>query len=385
MNTLLLLAASSIALAAPAAAQTMDHSNMPGMKMPAKPAPKPKPAAKPRPAAKPAAKPAPRRAPAPAKPAAAQAVPGADPNCPPEHAEMGHCTPTTATPPAPAQADPHAGHDMSMMPDTAVPDAATSEAMANHGTGGTALPAGDAPAPAAPEPSYADRVWGREAMIGARNTLRNEHGGGTFSQVMLDIAELQIREGREGYRWEAEGWFGGDIDRLVVKTEGEGTFGEAVDDAEAQALYSRAIGPYFNLQGGVRHDFEPKARTYAALGIEGLAPYWFEVEAHAFVSTKGDVLGRLAANYDQRITQRLILQPRVEFNLSAQDVPESGVGSGLSDAEFDLRLRYEIAREFAPYIGISHSTKIGRTADFARAAGEDASSTSLVLGVRAWF
>lgn len=387
MKTFLLLAASSaLAFAAPAMAQSMDHSNMPGMKMPAKPAPKPKPVAKPRPTAKPAAKPAPRRAPAPAKPAAAQAAPAGDPNCPPEHAEMGHCTPATAAPSAPAQAepsapgqaDPHAGHDMPATPGMPA-DAPT------MGTGGTALPAGDAPAPAAPEPSYADRVWGRDAMIGSRNTLRREHGGGTFSQVMLDIAELQIRQGREGYRWEGEGWFGGDINRLVVKTEGEGTFGEAVDDAEAQALYSRAIGPYFNLQGGVRHDFESKARTYAAFGIEGLAPYWFEVEAHAFVSTKGDVLGRLAANYDQRITQRLILQPRVEFNLAAQDVRESGIGSGLSDAEFDLRLRYEIAREFAPYVGISHSRKTGRTADFARAAGEDPSSTSLVLGVRAWF
>lgn len=267
---------------------------------------------------------------------------------------------------------------MSAMPDMAA-DAPT------MGTGGTALPAGDAPAPAAPEPSYADRVWGRDAMIGARGALRREHGGGTFSQVMLDIAELQIRQGREGYRWEGEGWFGDDIDRLVVKTEGEGSFGEPVDDAEAQALYSRAIGPYFNLQGGVRHDFEPKARTYAAFGIEGLAPYWFEVEAHGFVSTKGDVLGRLAASYDQRITQRLILQPRVEFNLAAQDVPESGMGAGLSDAEFDLRLRYEIAREFAPYIGISHSAKIGRTADFARASGEKPSTTSLVVGIRAWF
>ena len=253
------------------------------------------------------------------------------------------------------------------------------------GAGGTALLPGNAPAPAAPEPSYADRVWGREAMMSARSDLRSEHGGGTFNQIMIDIAELQIRNGREGYRWEGEGWFGGDINRLVVKTEGEGSFGEAIEDAEVQALYSRAIGPYFNLQAGVRHDIESKSRTYAAFGIEGLAPYWFEVEAHAFLSTKGDVLGRLAASYDQRITQRLILQPRVEFNLAAQDVRESGIGAGVSDAEIDLRLRYEIAREFAPYIGISHSSKLGRTADFARAAGEDPSTTSFVLGIRAWF
>ena len=109
------------------------------------------------------------------------------------------------------------------------------------------------------------------------------------------------------------------------------------------------------------------------------------MEAHAFLSDKGDVLGRLAASYDQRITQRLILQPRVEFNLAAQDVRATGVGAGLSDAELDLRLRYEVRREFAPYVGVSYAAKAGRTADFARAAGEDVRSTSVVFGIRAWF
>lgn len=415
---LFLAAASALAFAAPGTAQTMDHSNMPGMKMPAKP--EPKPAAKPRSAAKPAARavakpaqspkpitkgvapasdpacppehakmghctpstPAPSAKPAPdqapAKTTVTEVVPAGDPNCPPEHAKMGHCTPTMPAAVAPAQADPHAGHDMSAMPVMPMDPKSS-------GVGGTALPPGNAPAPAAPEPSYADRVWGREAMTSARSDLRSEHGGGIFSQIMVDIAELQIRDGREGYRWEGEGWFGGDINRLVVKTEGEGSFGEAIEDAELQALYSRAIGPYFNLQGGVRHDFEPKSRTYAALGVEGLAPYWFEVEAHAFISTKGDVLGRFAASYDQRITQRLILQPRLEFNLAAQDVPGSGIGAGVSDAEIDLRLRYEIAREFAPYIGISYESKFGRTADFSRSAGEDPSTISVVFGIRAWF
>ncbi len=305
-----------------------------------------------------------------ASPAPASPAPADDPDCPPEHAAMGHCTPKAAPPAAMPGTD--------NAPDSA-PDSASDTAS------GTTLPAGNAPAPTPPEANYADRIWGREAMAPVRDAIRKEHGGASFSQIMIDIAELQIRQGREGYRWEGEGWFGGDINRLVIRTEGEGNFGETIEDAEVQALYSRAIGPYFNLQGGVRHDFEPKARSYAALGIEGLAPYWFEIEAHAFVSTRGDVLGRLSANYDQRISQRLILQPRIEFNLAAQDVRESGIGSGLSDAELDLRLRYEIAREFAPYIGISHSAKIGRTADFARLAGEDPSTTSVVIGVRAWF
>jgi copper resistance protein B len=167
---------------------------------------------------------------------------------------------------------------------------------------------------------------------------------------------------------------------------GSGAFGEGVEDAEIQALYSRAIGPYFNLQAGIRYDFKPNpSRTYATIGFEGLAPYWFEVEGAVFLSDKGDVLGRLEGYYDQRITQRLILQPRAELNLAAQDVPENGIGSGLSDIELGLRLRYEITRQFAPYVGVSWDRKLGDTADFARAAGEDPSTTSLVAGIRLWF
>lgn len=281
-------------------------------------------------------------------------VPASDPDCPPEHAAMGHCTPSAAP-----LADPQAV--------------------------GTALPAGKAPPPPAPRADYADRIWGAEAMAPVREALRKEHGGASFSQIMVDIAELQVRQGREGYRWEGEGWFGGDINRLVIKTEGEGGFGDAVEDAEIQALYSRAIGPYFNLQAGVRQDIEPRAHTYAAFGVEGLAPYWFELEVHGFVSDMGDLLARIAASYDQRITQRLILQPRAELNFAAQDVRASGIGSGLSDAEFDLRLRYEIVREFAPYIGLSYSAKLGDSADFARADGEDPTSLSFVVGLRTWF
>lgn len=383
MKTVLYLAtASLLAFAVPGFAQTMDHSTMPGMKMPAKPAPKPKSqpaaAAKPRPAVKPAARPAPKPAPLP-KPAGAQTAPAGDPNCPPEHAEMGHCTPSTPAPVAPTQADPHAGHDMSAMPNMEV------EAQ-DMAIGGTALDAGDAPAPAAPDPSYADRVWGREAMMPARDTLRREHGGGTFSQIMFNLAEYQVRDGRDSFRWDGEGWFGGDINRLVVKFEGSGAFGDGVDDAEVQALYSRTIGPYFNFQAGVRYDFKPDpSRTYATIGFEGLAPYWFEVEGALFLSDKGDLLGRLEGYYDQRITQRLILQPRAEINLAAQDVPENGIGSGLSDIELGLRLRYEIKREVAPYIGVSYDRKLGHSARFARGAGEDVGGATLVVGVRAWF
>src|SRR5690606_7160807 len=131
---------------------------------------------------------------------------------------------------------------------------------------------------------------------------------------------------------------------------------------EVQALYSRAIGPYFDLQAGVRHDIRPSpSRAYAVLGVEGLAPYWFEVEAHAFLSDKGDLFARVGASYDQLITQRLVIQPRAELNAAAQDA--AGVAGGLTDAALGVRLRYEVRREFAPYIGVSYERKIGGTAD----------------------
>ena len=148
---------------------------------------------------------------------------------------------------------------------------------------------------------------------------------------------------------------------------------------------SHAIGPWWDLQTGVRHDFTGPDRTYAVIGVQGLAPYLFEVDAAAFLSHKGDVTARIEAELDQRITQRLILQPRAEVNLAAQDVPELGIGSGLDKAEIGLRLRYEISREFAPYIGVEQEWKAGRSADYARAAGEDASVTNFVVGVRFWF
>jgi copper resistance protein B len=233
---------------------------------------------------------------------------------------------------------------------------------------------------------YADRLFPPAEMTQSRMAMMHEQGGQAFSQVMFNLAEVQVRQGRDGYRWDGEGWFGGDINRLTIKSEGEGVFRQGVESAEIQALYSRAIGPYFNLQAGVRHDFQPSpSRTYATIGFEGLAPYWFEVEGAAFLSDKGDILGRLEGYYDQRLTQRLVLQPRVELNLSAQNVPENRIGSGLVDVELGLRLRYEITRQFGPYIGVSYEAKTGRTADYSRAAGEDPTTTSLVAGVRIWF
>jgi len=391
-------ATATLALAMPAAAQ--DMPGMPGMKMPTPvtkpPAPRKaakKPAARKAAAKKPVRRSAPRRAQASAAAPGAGAMPAMKDSMPGMPMPQPGSAPVAATPvmgnegtaaakSAPPQDDQsmsgmdmsgdHARHDMSAMPGMAQT--------------GTALPAGNAPAPAPPMDHYADRDFPAPEMNRARAAMMREQGGQNFYQLLVNLAEVQVRAGRDGYRWDGEAFVGGDINRLWLKSEGEGAFREGVESAEVQALYSRAIGSYFNLQAGVRHDFRPSpTRTYATIGFEGLAPYMFEVEGALFVSDKGEVLGRLEGYYDQRITQRLILQPRVELNLSAQDVPEIRQGSGLTDAELGLRLRYEISRQFAPYIGVSYEAKTGRTADFARADGKDPTTTSFVAGVRFWF
>ena len=264
----------------------------------------------------------------------------------------------------PAANDPHAGHSIPANDD--------------------AIPRGNAPP--IPADHAAEAFYSSAEMARARAAMLKESGGMIFSQVMLDRLEYRLGKGADGYHWEGEGWIGGDINRFAFKTEGEGEVDGRLESAEVQALYSRAIDPWFNLEAGVRHDFRPDPdRSYAVVGIEGLAPYWFEVGAQAFLSTKGDAHLRLEASYDQRITQRLILQPAAELNIAAQDVPELGIGSGLSDMELGLRLRYEFAREFAPYLGVNWERKIGDSARFARAEGEGASVASLVMGVRFWF
>ncbi|MBA2918052.1 copper resistance protein B [Sphingomonas sp. MAH-20] len=276
----------------------------------------------------------------------------------------------------------HGGHDTP----AATQDHSMHGQHGGHDMPAAPVPAAEAKAPPVPTDHYADRFFPIAEMGRARHAMMKEMGGRSFYQVMFNLAEYQARKGSDGYRWDGEAWFGGDIDRLTLKTEGEATARDGVDSAEVQALYSRAIGPYFNIQAGIRHDIQPgPARTYATVGVEGLAPYWLEVEGALFLSDKGDLLARVEGYYDQRITERLMLQPRVELNLAAQDVPANRIGAGLSNAELGLRLRYEIAREFAPYVGVSYERKLGHTARFARAAGDDVSETGLVLGVRFWF
>ena len=295
-------------------------------------------------------------------------------------------TPAPRTPaPQPqtaAPAEPHAQHDHGDKPAAAAPDGHAGHEMAEEFV--DPPEAGNDVPPDAPAEFAADRFFGVGDMNRARGILRDEHGGMLTYKIMGDMIEYRSQDSDDGYAWNGEAWFGGDIDRLVIKTEGEG--GEEIESAEIQALYSRAWDHVTDLQIGIRQDVEPNpSRTYLALGFETVLPSWFEVEGALFVGQRGQVLARLDGNYDFRLTQRLVLQPRAEVNFAARDDAAIGIGSGLSDAELGLRLRYEFQREFAPYIGISWERKFGDTADYARADGESAETTSFVVGLRAWY
>ena len=204
-----------------------------------------------------------------------------------------------------------------------------------------------------------------------------------FYHATLD--ELEGRFGRDGsFRWEGEAWAGTDMNRLYLRSEGEVTDGK-VEDGQQELLYARPISTYFNLQAGFRYDLDSApGRGWAAFGIEGLAPQFFHVSATGYASGEGHLAAKLEGSYDLLLTQTLILQPQAEMNFYSKGDPARRIGSGLSDIDLGLRLRYEISRKFAPYIGVTYENKFGGTADFARAGGEHPSDLRLTVGVRAW-
>ncbi len=298
---------------------------------------------------------------------------------------------STATTPLMAQShDQHQDHNAHQMPAVPAEEPAVDHSKMDHSQMDHQAP--QPPKPATPTPNIetgpiraADTIWGADAMQASRKALYEDHGNMQLFWFQGDRAEYRVREGDDGYLWDVQGYYGGDINKFWFKSEGEGRFGEPIEDAEVQALYSRAIAPFFDLQLGVRQDLTGPTRSHAVVGIQGLAPYMFEVDAAAFLSDQGDLTARIEAEYDQRITQQLILQPRAEVNLSAQDIPELGIGAGIDNLELGLRLRYEIVPEFAPYIGIEQEWKLGDGRDFAIADGEDPSVTNYVVGIRFWF
>ncbi|MBX3431221.1 MAG: copper resistance protein B [Hyphomonadaceae bacterium] len=273
----------------------------------------------------------------------------------------------------PAAAQDHAQHETQ----TPAPDP---HAVHTTATTPQAIP------PASGEANAADLYFDPAAMAHAREQLVTENGGMRTHAIILERLEAGFDDEAETYAWHVQGWYGGDVHRFWWKSESEGAFSEEVEHAELQLLYSRAVTPYFDLQAGVRQSYlDSEDRTDFVLGVQGLAPYWFEVGAAAFVSTEGDVTARAEAEYDLRLTQKLILQPAAELNFAAQDIPDLDVGAGFTDANIGVRLRYEFSRSFAPYVGVEWTSALGETRDIRESLGADTQSTRAVIGLRALF
>lgn len=279
---------------------------------------------------------------------------------------------------APLVADPHAGHDMS-----------GTKADPHAGHAPVAWP-GPEPGPAPQEANAgprhaADAYWGT-GMERARAILGKEHGWMTAQKFLVERAEARFGNGRESYLLDAQAWFGGDIDRLWLKGEFEGDWGKQPGHAEVQLLWSHAIGPWFDVQAGLRFDPQPGPnRAHLVIGFQGLAPYWWEVDGALLLSNEGELTGRVEAEHDVRVTQKLILQPRAELMLSAQDIGELGIGDGLSEASLGVRLRYQLSPLVAPYVGVEYERAFGATADYREAEGEGRGGINLLAGIGLWF
>lgn len=278
-------------------------------------------------------------------------------------------------PVTPVEADPHAGHAMHR-------EAAEPDPHADHSAHmGHAMEAGsDQPITPIPPITDADRA-------AAFPTLHKhmEHAPAFNWFVGINRLEAWDADEGSGQAWETSAWFGTDLNRLWLRSEGERVDGHT-EAADVEVLYGRSVSAWWDVVGGVRQETRPgPSSTWAAFGVQGLAPYKFEVQATAYVGDGGRVEANVEAEYELLLTNRLILQPLVEMDFAAKDDVDRGIGSGLSKADAGLRLRYEFTRRFAPYIGVVHERAFGRTADLREAQGEHETDTRLVAGVRMWF
>ena len=253
------------------------------------------------------------------------------------------------------------------------PHGAGMDGMAMGAMQGGAAPAG------ARSPDYSDGY--RHSMMPGMDMVDSAPLG------MLLVDQLEAFHGHDGngQSWELQGWYGGDPNKLWLRSEGERSGGR-LEDGDVEALWSHAVAPYWDSTLGVRHDIgEGPSRDWLAAGVQGLAPYWFDVEATFYLGTSGRSAARVRASYDVLFTQRLILQPEWEANLYGRRDPARGLGRGLTDVQLGLRLRYEVRREFAPYVGVQFVRRLGNTADLARAAGRPVFDRQFVAGLRFWF
>ncbi|KQZ57893.1 copper resistance protein CopB [Lysobacter sp. Root559] len=305
-----------------------------------------------------------------------------------DHAAMGHDA-------EPKDSDEHAGMDHSKMDHAAMghdaepKDSGEHEGMdhskMDHAAMGHAPAASETPLepiPREPIPPITDAD-----RAAAFPPLRKhmEHAREFNSYVLFDRLEAGDADHGRGEAWEATAWFGSDLNRLWLRSEGERE-GGVTESANLEALYGRSITPWWDVVVGAKHDFKPgRSQDWFAVGLQGLSPYKFEVQATAYVGASGRVAANFEAEYDVLLTNRLILQPLVELEFNGSQDRQRGVGSGLSTLEAGLRLRYEFSRRFAPYVGVVHERAFGNTADLRRDEGESTQDTRVVAGVRVWF
>ncbi|MFC3607922.1 copper resistance protein B [Stutzerimonas tarimensis] len=278
-----------------------------------------------------------------------------------------HPAPATATDASHSahegQDDPHQGHHMHH----------------GHGTHGAAHRARGS------DPRFPPLTDAERAAAFPPLAAQHMHGDRTHYRFFAERLEWQDADEGSALYWDFQGWVGGDINRLWMRSEGERVAGHT-EKAELQLFWGHAIGPWWESVAGIRQDFKPGSpQTWAALGVQGMPLYGLETQLTAYLGEGGQTGFRAKFEYDVLLTNRLILQPLAEFNLHGRNDPARATGAGFSDAELGLRLRYEITPLLAPYIGVSRHRAYGNTADYLRAAGEDKGDTRLVAGIRFWF
>lgn len=308
--------------------------------------------------------------------------------------EMNHSTMDQGAMPAMD----HSKMDHSKMNHGAMSDTAAAQPGMNHDMSGSGeeiqgmehsemnMQGGSAPADARDPHIYSGGYTlesGPYARPGPRALrMADEHN---FGALLVDRLERGYANHGNSTMYDAQAWFGRDYDRLIVKAEGDVASGK-LQEARTELLWGHAIAPFWDTQLGARYDSGTGPdRSWLAFGVQGLVPYWFEVDAAAYVGDQGRTALRLGAEYELLLTQRLVLQPRIELNAYGKSDEARHIGSGLSEAQTGIRLRYEFTRQFAPYIGIERTSKFGQTADLARAEGEKTGVTRWVAGVRFWF
>ena len=367
-----------VVMSTAASAQQMD----PNMKMPMS---MPMPASKPAPISQPAHKKAKKRTTTQAigaktSPHRAHPAPASKQADVPAAMAPGMVMPAAGT----TTAEPPAAMDMSMpmprmtmpMPVGATPPSPSSEQSAMPSMAMAPME------PVTPIPRLTDADRAAAAPPSGGHSMNDN---GIHSFTLFDRLETWQANPGSGVVWDGKTWIGTDLNRVWLRTEGTRIDGKT-EDADLEVLYGRSVAAWWDVVAGIRHDFKPGAsQDFAAIGVMGMAPYKFEVAGTAYIGQSGQTSARLEATYDTLLTNRLILQPRVEANLFGRDDARRGVGSGLSTVEAGLRLRYEFTRQFAPYIGVVRERAFGGTADFRRAANTDIDDTRIVAGVRIWF